>query len=48
MGPADMTELAGFVAAGLDLDADPASVAAEVTAWRKQFSGVHYTAESPS
>jgi len=48
MGPADMAELAGFIAAGLELDADPASVAAEVTAWRKQFSGVHYTAESPS
>ncbi|HWN35658.1 MAG TPA: aminotransferase class I/II-fold pyridoxal phosphate-dependent enzyme [Pseudonocardia sp.] len=48
MRPADMAELAGFIAAGLDLDVDPASVAGEVTAWRKQFSGVHYTADQPS
>jgi glycine hydroxymethyltransferase len=44
MKPQDMTDLAGLIARGLDVDVDPATVAPEVTAWRKQFSGVHYTA----
>jgi glycine hydroxymethyltransferase len=47
MKPGDMTELGGLIARGLDLDVDPATVAPEVTAWRKRFSGVHYTAEQP-
>jgi glycine hydroxymethyltransferase len=47
MTPADMPELAGFIARGLDSDAAPDEVAGEVSAWRKQFSGVHYTAEQP-
>jgi glycine hydroxymethyltransferase len=42
MKPADMPELAALIARGLD--SDPAEVAPDVTAWRKQFSGVHYTA----
>ena len=42
-----MPELAGFISAGLDVDIDPERVAAEVSAWRKQFSGVHYTADRP-
>jgi glycine hydroxymethyltransferase len=44
MKPDDMTDLAGFIASGLNLAIDPATVAPEVTAWRKQFAGVHYTA----
>ena len=45
MTEADMPALAGFIARGLDADVDPATVAAEVTAWRRQFSGVHFTAD---
>lgn len=41
----DMPALADFIVRGLDQDLDPAAVAPEVTAWRKQFSGVHYTAD---
>ena len=48
MKPDDMTDLAGFIASGLNLAIDPATVAPEVTAWRKQFAGVHYTADRPS
>jgi glycine hydroxymethyltransferase len=44
MGPEDMDELASLVADGLAPDADLAGVAARVTRWRSQFSGVHYTA----
>jgi glycine hydroxymethyltransferase len=44
MKPQDMTDLAGLIARGLDVDVDVSTVAPEVTAWRKQFSGVHYTA----
>lgn len=40
----DMPVLASFIARGLDPDTDPESVAAEVTDWRKRFSGVHFTA----
>ena len=46
MKPADMPALADFVARGLDQDPDPAAVAAEVMAWRKQFDGVHYTVDT--
>ncbi len=48
MQPENMSELAGLIAGGLDLDRDPSSVALEVTAWRRQFSGVHYTADLPA
>jgi len=41
----DMPALADFIVRGLDQDLDPAAVAPEVTAWRKQFTGVHYTAD---
>jgi glycine hydroxymethyltransferase len=47
MKPDDMPGLAGLITRGLDPDGDPERVAAEVSAWRKQFSGVHYTAEQP-
>jgi glycine hydroxymethyltransferase len=45
MTGADMDSLAGFLARGLDPDVVPASVGAEVTAWRAQFRGVHFTAQ---
>jgi glycine hydroxymethyltransferase len=48
MKPDDMPELAGLIARGLDQAGDPTTVAPEVTAWRKQFAGVHYTADQPS
>ncbi|GLZ33424.1 serine hydroxymethyltransferase [Lentzea sp. NBRC 105346] len=41
MGPGDMADLAGLISRGFT---DP-GVAAEVSAWRKGFSGVHYTAD---
>jgi len=47
MTPDDMPALAGLTSRGLDLDGDPVAVASEVGAWRKQFSGVHYTADNP-
>lgn len=47
MKPPDMAELAGLIAAGLDENVDPEAVAPQVAAWRKQFSGVHYTADQP-
>ena len=47
MKPTDMAELAALIASGLDEHVDPEAVAPQVTAWRKQFSGVHYTAEQP-
>jgi glycine hydroxymethyltransferase len=46
-GPGDMPELAGLIARGLDPGGDPPSVAADVSAWRRRFTGVHYTAERP-
>jgi glycine hydroxymethyltransferase len=49
--PSDMAGLAALIARGLDhatepsgVAADVADVAADVAAWRRQFSGVHYTA----
>lgn len=47
MRPADMPELAGFIARGMDPDTDPERVAPEVSAWRKQFGGIHFTADNP-
>jgi glycine hydroxymethyltransferase len=44
----DMPVLAGFVARALDQACDPGSVAPEVTEWRAQFGGVHFTADSPA
>ncbi|MCW2915151.1 MAG: glyA2 [Actinomycetia bacterium] len=48
MTEADMPTLASFIARGLDQNLDPATVAPEVTGWRRQFSGVHFTADHPS
>nr|BFE82175.1 hypothetical protein GCM10020093_047760 [Planobispora longispora] len=45
---ADMPALASFIARALDPATDPAAVAPEVTEWRGQFSGVHFTADNPS
>jgi glycine hydroxymethyltransferase len=46
MTEADMPALASFIARGLNPAEDPAVVGQEVTAWRKQFTGVHFTAEA--
>lgn len=48
MTPDDMPALADLIVRGLDRDADPAIVAPEVSAWRKQFRGVHFTAQRPN
>lgn len=48
MTAADMPGLADLIVRGLDGGVDPATVAPEVTAWRKQFSGIHFTADQPS
>ncbi|MER5388270.1 aminotransferase class I/II-fold pyridoxal phosphate-dependent enzyme [Saccharopolyspora sp. NPDC002686] len=48
MEPDDMADLAGLIARGLDRDGDPTAVAPDVAAWRKQFTGVHYTADRPN
>jgi glycine hydroxymethyltransferase len=39
-----MPELARFIARGLDPGQHPETVAFEVTEWRRQFRGVHFTA----
>jgi len=44
----DMPALASFIARGLDPSAELSTLAAEVTAWRRQFSGVHFTVDNPS
>jgi len=44
MKPRDMTDLASLIADGLTAEAELADVAAGVTHWRSQFSGVHFTA----
>jgi glycine hydroxymethyltransferase len=43
-----MQDLAGFIARSLDASVDPKSVQREITEWRKQFSGVHYTVDLPN
>jgi glycine hydroxymethyltransferase len=48
MRTTDMADLANLIARGLDLDTDPTQVALDVSAWRKQFSAVHFTADQPS
>lgn len=45
MTPTEMPDLASLIARGLDQDIEPERVAPEVTAWRKRFSGVHYTVD---
>ena len=43
-----MQDLAGFIARSLDTSAEPKSIQREITEWRKQFSGVHYTVDLPN
>jgi glycine hydroxymethyltransferase len=43
-----MDQLADFIARSLDATVDSLSVKSEVTQWRKQFSGVHYTVDLPN
>lgn len=44
----DMKDLAGFIARSLDTNVEPTSIQREITEWRKQFSGVHYTVDLPN
>ena len=43
-----MQDLAGFIARSLDSSVEPKSIQREITEWRKQFSGVHYTVDLPN
>ena len=43
-----MQDLAGFIARSLDTSVEPQSIQREITEWRKQFSGVHYTVDLPN
>jgi glycine hydroxymethyltransferase len=43
-----MQDLAGFIARSLDTSVDPKLIQREITEWRKQFSGVHYTVDLPN
>jgi glycine hydroxymethyltransferase len=43
-----MQDLAGFIALSLDTSIEPKSIQREITQWRKQFSGVHYTVDLPN
>jgi glycine hydroxymethyltransferase len=43
-----MQDLAGFIARSLNTSVEPKSIQREITEWRKQFSGVHYTVDLPS
>lgn len=42
MTETDMPQLASFISRSLDPGTDPATVAPEVTQWRRQFTGVHF------
>jgi glycine hydroxymethyltransferase len=43
-----MQTLADFIANSLNPSSNPDAIRKEVTEWRKQFSGVHYTVDMPS
>jgi glycine hydroxymethyltransferase len=43
-----MDQLADFIARSLDSSSDTKKIQGEVTEWRKQFSGVHYTVDLPN
>jgi glycine hydroxymethyltransferase len=43
----NMPALATFIARSISADVDSASLGREVAEWRKQFSGVHYTVDTP-
>jgi glycine hydroxymethyltransferase len=45
MTAADMPTLAMFIARGLDPDGTPGGIAPDVTAFRQQFTGIHFTAD---
>jgi glycine hydroxymethyltransferase len=45
MTEADMPTLASFIARALSPDRDPADTAMDVTAWRRQFTDIHFTAD---
>ncbi|WP_109473916.1 serine hydroxymethyltransferase [Ornithinimicrobium cavernae] len=47
MQVSDMPRLADLIERGLQPSVDPATVAPEVSAWRSEFTGVHYTADAP-
>jgi len=48
MTPADMPALASYVARALADPTGSTGVGAEVTEWRAQFTGVHFTADIPT
>jgi glycine hydroxymethyltransferase len=48
MKEAHMDQLADFIARSLDSSSDTKKIQSEVTEWRKQFSGVHYTVDLPN
>ena len=41
-------DLANFISRSLDASSDTAAIKREITEWRKQFSGVHYTVDLPN
>ncbi len=43
-----MQDIAGFIARSLDISVEPKSIQREITEWRKQFNGVHYTVDLPN
>jgi glycine hydroxymethyltransferase len=43
-----MDQLSDFIARSLDASSNPESIKGEVTDWRKQFNGVHYTVDLPN
>jgi glycine hydroxymethyltransferase len=43
-----MDQLSDFIARSLDSSVAPTGIKQEVTQWRKQFSGVHYTVDLPN
>ena len=48
MKPEHMSDLANFIAQSLDSSVDSSALQREVTEWRRQFSGVHYTVDLPN
>ena len=44
----DMDQLASFIARSLDLSEDTSALGREVAEWKKNFSGVHYTVDTPN
>jgi glycine hydroxymethyltransferase len=43
----DMPALASFIARSIASNVDSTALGREVADWRKQFSGVHYTVDTP-